>query len=97
MTCPICSASIRVIDSVWNEKDREFYRKRKCLGCNNVFYTAEKEIHFDEVFKRTKWNRYYRKSKKSDKTTVTVDRARTLEDLISKMQKARELAKRRGI
>lgn len=41
MTCPICGADSRVIDS---RADCEgVYRRRKCKECNHIFNTSEYE------------------------------------------------------
>ena len=58
MVCPKCSGKVRVIDNV--RVDNDIYRKRRCVDCNRVFFTAEFEVEYDGVFKY-EWNSNYRK------------------------------------
>ena len=46
MRCPICNGDVKVMDSGTNAKT--VIRRRKCLDCNNIFFTSE-TIIFNEV------------------------------------------------
>ena len=56
MVCPKCKGKIQNVATVnvsWNE----VYRRKKCLDCGHVFYTAEFEVEVTKRFKR-EWNLY---------------------------------------
>lgn len=51
MTCPECGGKTKVMDTVTISE--EVYRRRKCLSCDKLFYTVEKNVgyQFDVRFK----------------------------------------------
>ena len=57
--CSECGEKVRIIDNVFNQRDKEFLRKRKCSGCGRIFYTVEFAVPYDETFTSI-WNRYHR-------------------------------------
>lgn len=61
MTCPKCNGKVKVTDTV-NAGNEEIYRRKMCLSCGLIFYTAEFQVDFDEKFKET-WNRYCNQTK----------------------------------
>lgn len=63
MTCPKCqSTRLGVMDSVNNNDANETYRKRKCLECGKIFYTAEFEVEYGEMFAND-WNKHHRSNR----------------------------------
>lgn len=61
MKCPECGCETRMVDSV-NVSNNETFRKRKCVSCDHIFYTAEFEVEHNQAFK-DEWTKYHRKSK----------------------------------
>lgn len=58
MVCPKCSGKVKVIDNVNVAND--IYRKRRCVNCKHVFFTAEFEAEYEGMFK-DEWNSNHRK------------------------------------
>lgn len=46
MTCLYCGGKTKVIDCATSPE--EVIRRRKCLECGKVFYTAERDISLNE-------------------------------------------------
>lgn len=61
MTCPECGGRLRTLDVV-NTTRNQTYRKRKCTGCNSIFFTSEEFVKADAEFKED-WRANYRKEK----------------------------------
>lgn len=60
MHCPKCeNLKTHIADTVYNEVDDEFYRKRKCPRCKHIFYTVEFIVEENDEF-RKQWNKHYR-------------------------------------
>ena len=59
MKCPKCDNHTKVTDSVYNDSTNEIYRRRKCIECDNVFYTTEFEVERNEQFKK-EWTKHHR-------------------------------------
>lgn len=60
MHCPKCEhLKTKVVDTVYNKTDDEFYRRRVCLKCRHRFYTVEFIIEDNEQFRKL-WNKHYR-------------------------------------
>ena len=60
MTCPVCNAKTKVIDTVTT--NTTVLRRRKCITCDHLFYTEE--VTHDEIkhtFNAIKTDRYDRK------------------------------------
>lgn len=49
MTCLYCGGSTKVIES--RSSTEEVIRRRKCLDCGKLFYTAERDIDYKEGVK----------------------------------------------
>ena len=45
---------MKVTISRHNKTDNETYRKLKCSGCGNVFYTCECEVDYESIEKEWK-------------------------------------------
>ena len=58
MKCPKCEARAQCIDTV-QTRDNETYRKRKCLECGHIFYTAEYMVFPNEEFMK-EWHSVHR-------------------------------------
>lgn len=50
--CPKCGSVADTIDSVFNPKHKELYRKRRCSKCGHVFFTVEFEAVHNKRFMR---------------------------------------------
>ncbi len=50
MKCPKCNGSLRVLDTVHNDKENETYRARKCVVCDHTFFTVEYEVIENQRF-----------------------------------------------
>lgn len=59
MVCPKCSGKVVVVDNVHVAND--IYRKRRCVDCKDIFFTAEFEVDYEGTFK-DEWNSNYRKN-----------------------------------
>jgi transcriptional regulator NrdR family protein len=62
MLCPKCKGSVQTLDTVnvtWNE----IYRRKQCLACKHIFFTAEFEVEANTRFKK-EWALYYKKRRK---------------------------------
>lgn len=57
MKCPKCTSNqikkVKTVSVPWNED----YRKKKCLNCGHIFYTAEFEVEPNKRFRR-EWELY---------------------------------------
>ena len=57
MKCPKCTSNkikkVKTVNVPWNED----YRKKKCLSCGHIFYTAEFEVEPNKRFRR-EWELY---------------------------------------
>jgi transcriptional regulator NrdR family protein len=62
MTCLYCGGPTKVIES--RGSSEEVIRRRKCLKCRKLFYTAERDISYNEG-KRLMYE--YRQQQKEDK------------------------------
>lgn len=62
MACPKCGGDAKVIDTVSNFEDEEFYRKRKCTDCGHIIYTIEIEVLETKRFK-PRWYANHRHNK----------------------------------
>lgn len=62
MKCPKCGGKLYIEDNVNNEITGEIYRRRRCCECNDIIYTIEFEVEFDEMMAKT-WGKFYRKHK----------------------------------
>lgn len=62
MMCPKCGEKTTVIDTMYNPKEREFCRKRKCGGCKFTFYTVEFQVERNKRFMRD-WFLFHRSYK----------------------------------
>ena len=62
MVCPKCNGKVTVKDTV-NVGTDEIYRRRRCLACRLIFYTAEFLVEPDDNFENN-WTKFYRKHKK---------------------------------
>lgn len=72
MICPKCHGRVEVKDSVnvaWNE----IYRRRQCVECGHVFYTAEFEVEQNHRFER-EWFRFYKKKKKKMRARTWINK-----------------------
>lgn len=56
MNCPKCGGNTKVTDS--RSDSKSVHRRRKCILCGNVFYTAETKSDSDDMFKKT-YNNYH--------------------------------------
>lgn len=59
MHCPKCNGKVGVLDTVYNTKDNEILRKRKCHVCGHIFYTIEFEVENNDRLKE-EWSTFYR-------------------------------------
>lgn len=60
MKCPKCTkGKVIVMDIVHNESKQETYRKKKCIDCGHIFYTAEFPVDYDRQLRKD-WNANYR-------------------------------------
>lgn len=66
MKCPKCKSGARVTDSIRISEHNEVYRRRTCLECGHIFYTAEMEVDHNDQFKKL-WNKnkFYQRENKS--------------------------------
>ena len=51
MECPECGYKTNIVKSVYNSDSNELYRKRRCAGCDSLFYTVEFEVELTEQIK----------------------------------------------
>lgn len=65
MRCPDCGGELRGIDSVYNTKENEVIRRKRCQMCARLVLTVEFEIEPNEQFKRD-WNEYRNRGKKGE-------------------------------
>ena len=49
MECKKCGSHMKVTISRHNKTDNETYRKLKCSGCGNTFYTCECEVDYESI------------------------------------------------
>ena len=61
MVCPKCSGKVGVIDNVNVVND--IYRKRRCVDCKHVFFTAEFVVDYEGTFK-DEWNSNHRTNRR---------------------------------
>lgn len=54
MICPECGGKIKVMETAQTENN-ETYRRKKCLECGRLIFTAEYEVEPTEQF-RTEWS-----------------------------------------
>lgn len=65
MVCPECGGELRGIDSVYNTKENEVLRRKRCTKCGRLVVTVEFEIERNEQFQRD-WNEYKNRGKKEE-------------------------------
>lgn len=71
MNCPNCNGKNRVIDSVTT--DKSVIRRRKCLDCEQLFYTEEM-CHDNDELKSAFWKIKHGKYEKKPVTTEVLKR-----------------------
>ena len=54
MECKKCGSHMKVTISRHSKTDNETYRKLKCPGCGNTFYTCECEVDYESIEKEWK-------------------------------------------
>jgi len=51
MICPKCKGKTRVVETRFYDIENEIYRRRKCIDCDNSFFTVEFEVEENEVLR----------------------------------------------
>lgn len=60
MKCVVCGGKTYVKDVVRDHEHSEIYRKRRCIECDEVFYTVEMSIEYNDDVEEI-WRKNYRK------------------------------------
>lgn len=76
MTCPICGAKTKVMDT---RGDKQIVRRRKCDSCGHMVFTLEREINYSEghdrylahIYKLNKRRREKKKNEDSKRVRVS--------------------------
>ena len=53
MICPLCSGKLKVVDTRNIKKDNSIIRRKRCINCEALYYTKEKEIEYASI--RNEW------------------------------------------